>query len=350
MSHEAFLLNSAAGGIGIPSLHYFDSFHETSIMITDIWGPNLNEVFEASGHSFSMQTLLLLADQLLARLQFIHRRDIAHGNLGPESFALGSPSWQSHQILLIDWKAVKRTNKSFQDDLIALGHILSYFYCGANSWDEFSMRPMEGAPPVLKAYMEHVYHSAVFDYDILRSVFRSAFLDFSFHVVAALDLRGPRAPKNALTPNLDGLLTCEIADVVDRWQLNATHLIMLGEDLRIHATWWIQFDELLSESMALLLRARDRQNMIHRIFEFGRAILDAMESQSQPISLAVLTKFYAFFGALLEAAPEDGTRWINSLIKLSSMISKLDQKPSMLYTWLQTVSYWHEVRASWNIC
>lgn len=340
----------AAGGIGIPSLHYFDTFRDKSIMITDSWGSNLNEVFEASGHSFSMQTLLLLADQLLARLQFIHCRDIAHGNLGPKSFALGSPSWQSHQILLIDWKVVKHRKRSFKDDLIALGHILSYFYCGADSWDEFRLRPMEGAPPVLKTYMENVYHSEIFDYESLRDVFRSAFTDFSFHVGAALDLRGPRAPKNALTPNLDGLLTCEITDVIDRWQLNAGQLIMLSEDLQIHSTWWSQFDELLNVSMALVLRARNHQNITHRIFDFGGAILGAIESRSQPMSLAVLIKFYTFFGALLEAAPEDGTRWINSLIKLSSMISKLDQNSNMLYMWLQTISYWHEVRASWNIC
>ncbi|KAH8424203.1 uncharacterized protein LDX57_001960 [Aspergillus melleus] len=146
LAHEVNILQVAAGGIGIPMLHWFEAIDGKEVMILDMLGISLEEFYIKSGRYFGLQNLLIFAEQMLSRVEFIHSRSIVHGSLDPWSFRLGSRSWQSQQILLTDFDIQISEDKSTLDDLRAIGHILAYFYGHWDSWDQYRQENANGVP------------------------------------------------------------------------------------------------------------------------------------------------------------------------------------------------------------
>ncbi|GIC88722.1 uncharacterized protein Aud_005120 [Aspergillus udagawae] len=163
----------------------------------DTVGPTLEELFTKSGRYFGMRTLLLFAEQMLARVEFIHSRNIYYGSLDSWSFALGSTGWQSQRALLVDFDTQSAQSAAAQDDLYAVGQILAYFYGNWSSWDEYLQKTGPNIPrdtaPVICTFLHRASASRAVDYPALRSVFREAYLDLATHLAIGLDLKGPRA-------------------------------------------------------------------------------------------------------------------------------------------------------------
>lgn len=54
--------------IGFPKFTWFGREGDYNIMVIELLGPSLEDLLAYCGHKFSLKTVLLLADQLLARL------------------------------------------------------------------------------------------------------------------------------------------------------------------------------------------------------------------------------------------------------------------------------------------
>ncbi len=82
--------NSLAGGTGIPRVHTFTYECDYRVMILELLGPSLEDLRVYCGGRFTLKTGLMLADQLLCRLRYIHSKYIIHGDVKPSNILMGS--------------------------------------------------------------------------------------------------------------------------------------------------------------------------------------------------------------------------------------------------------------------
>lgn len=93
--------------VGIPKLHWYGSEGDYTVMVLDALGPNLGTLFEYCRERFSLKTVLLIAKQALCRLQRIHSRGYAHGDVKPENLTMGSGKHGS-TLYIIDFGSSER--------------------------------------------------------------------------------------------------------------------------------------------------------------------------------------------------------------------------------------------------
>ena len=98
---EAEIYRSLAGGAGIPRVHAYLTECEYHAMVFDLLGPSLEDLFNYCGRTFSLKTVLMLADQLLSRLEYIHSNDLIHRDIKPENCLMGVGK-QGNQVYVTD--------------------------------------------------------------------------------------------------------------------------------------------------------------------------------------------------------------------------------------------------------
>jgi serine/threonine protein kinase len=87
--YEAKVYNHLRKCLGIPEIHWCGSTDQWHILVMDLLGPSLEDLLNAYHRSFSLKTVLLVAEQLVVRLQTIHGKDFIHRDVKPDNFVLG---------------------------------------------------------------------------------------------------------------------------------------------------------------------------------------------------------------------------------------------------------------------
>lgn len=203
-------------------------------MVIDLLGKSLEDLFNDTGRRFSLKTVLMLADQLLCRLEIIHTKCYIHRDIKPDNFLVGRGS-RRHMVYVIDFGLAKlfrdprnhrhipyREGKNLtgtaryasinthmgieqarRDDMESLGYVLMYFLRGSLPWQGLKAntktqkyeRILErkiststemlcrGFPAEFRSYFEHV-RSLRFDdrpdYDYVKRLFRELFFRKGF--------------------------------------------------------------------------------------------------------------------------------------------------------------------------
>ncbi|KAF8340152.1 kinase-like domain-containing protein [Amanita rubescens] len=109
LKSEAYIYKALAGGVGVPTVHWYGTAEcDCNAMVLDLLGPSLEDLFNLCGCKFTLKTVLLLADQMISRIEFIHSRNFIHRNIKPDNFLIGIGMDQVNHVNIIDFGLTKR--------------------------------------------------------------------------------------------------------------------------------------------------------------------------------------------------------------------------------------------------
>ncbi|RYP55276.1 hypothetical protein DL768_000031 [Monosporascus sp. mg162] len=237
---------------GIPNVYYFGQEGLHNILVIDLLGPSLEDLFDHCNRRFSIKTVVMVAKQMLSRVQTIHEKNLIYRDIKPDNFLIGRPGTKAANVIhVVDFGMAKqyrdpkskqhipyRERKSLsgtarymsinthlgreqsrRDDLEALGHVFMYFLRGGLPWQGLKAATnkqkyekigekkqttqikdlCEGFPEEFSKYLTYVRNLGFEDtpdYDYLRELFTQALKN-----TGEMELHGhPRA--GASTPRL----------------------------------------------------------------------------------------------------------------------------------------------------
>mmetsp|Transcript_16855 Transcript_16855/g.47858 ORF Transcript_16855/g.47858 Transcript_16855/m.47858 type:complete len:379 (-) Transcript_16855:155-1291(-) len=101
LMYEAKLIKHLQGVPGIASVHYCDVEGDYNVMVIDLLGPSLEDLFNICRRQFSLKTVLMIADQMLYRIEYLHSKNFIHRDIKPDNF-LVSHAAQHPRLKLAD--------------------------------------------------------------------------------------------------------------------------------------------------------------------------------------------------------------------------------------------------------
>jgi len=100
--YENRLYKILQDGPGIPSSRWYGVDGPWNVLVMDLLGPSLEALFTQCRRIFSLKTVLLLADQLIQRIEFLHTKNFLHRDIKPDNF-LVSRNPLDPTIYMIDY-------------------------------------------------------------------------------------------------------------------------------------------------------------------------------------------------------------------------------------------------------
>ena len=90
LMYESKVYRILAGGVGIPKTRWFGPHdRDYNVLVMDLLGPSLEDLFNFCSRKFTLKTVLMLADQMIARLEYVHNKNFIHRDIKPDNFLMG---------------------------------------------------------------------------------------------------------------------------------------------------------------------------------------------------------------------------------------------------------------------
>ena len=71
--YESKLYKILQGGVGIPHIRWYGQERDYNVLVMDLLGPSLEDLFNFCSRRFTMKTVLMLADQMIGRIECVFR-------------------------------------------------------------------------------------------------------------------------------------------------------------------------------------------------------------------------------------------------------------------------------------
>ncbi|XP_017133376.1 casein kinase I [Drosophila elegans] len=167
LNYERRLYRALRPAPGLPRIWYYHKEPHYQAMVMDLLGPSLERLFQFCDRAFTIKTVLLLAEQMVRRVEYVHGRGFLHRDIKPDNFLMGRGK-MSKQVYLIDFGLSKKyldvstgvhipyreeraltgtarfasisvhagVEPSRRDDMVAIGYVLMYFNRGSLPWQD----------------------------------------------------------------------------------------------------------------------------------------------------------------------------------------------------------------------
>lgn len=158
LKNEKNVLDLLGDCEGFPRAYDYGTYNEFNFLAMELLGPSLLDMFEFCKNKFTLQTVLLIAIQLIQRVQELHSKNYIHRDIKPENYLVGIED-KSNFVFMIDFGLAKKykenktmdhipyrenrqmmgtaryasinnhlgIEQSRRDDLEAIGYVLIYF-------------------------------------------------------------------------------------------------------------------------------------------------------------------------------------------------------------------------------
>ena len=161
-------------GEGIPSVYCYGNNIEHNLLVEELLGKSLEEIFTSYGKPFSLKTVCVLGIEMIKRIQYIHSKYYIHRDIKPDNFMTGRGP-NEKKIYIIDFGLAKKyysvsraqhikfiTGKHLvgtasycgrnahrgyeqgrRDDIESIGYVLMYFLLGVLPWQGLKAKKNE---------------------------------------------------------------------------------------------------------------------------------------------------------------------------------------------------------------
>jgi len=178
LEHEVEVLGALRAGQpnlqGVAECLFYGVEGQHNCMVMELLGKSLEDRMVECKNKLNVRTTVLIAEQVVQRIEFLHSKGMVHRDIKPENFMFGIKD-KIHHIYIIDFglskkywdearnshcqhrqklsltgtaryasiNAHKGVEQSRRDDLEAIGHMFLYFLRGALPWSGLDAKTQE---------------------------------------------------------------------------------------------------------------------------------------------------------------------------------------------------------------